>query len=161
MLADLPVVEGEEMVTTDYSITMTVLSIRFKRPGAYERLKRRAAQRTESISSVGERLIDEGLRMEAHPGIVFRDGPSGRRAALAAGPDVWEIIGLLRGLHGSLERRAAAAAAQLGLTEAQVRAASGYYAEFTDEIDAETASNDDVADRELAAWENERRLLSG
>ncbi|MDE0290276.1 MAG: hypothetical protein OXM88_17120 [bacterium] len=140
---------------------MTVLSIRFKRPGAYERLKRDAARRAESISSVGERLIDEGLRMEAHPGIVFRDGPSGRRAALAAGPDVWEIAGLLRGLRGSVEERVADAAIQLSLTESQVRATSRYYAEFTDEINAEIALNDDIADRELAAWENERRLLSG
>ena len=55
----------------------------------------------------------------------------------------------------------AVAAAQLGLTEAQVRTTSRYYAEFTDEIDAEIARNDHIADRELAAWENERRLLSG
>jgi len=145
----------------DYTVTMTVLSIRFKRPGSYQRLKRGAARRAESISAAGERLIDEGLRMEAHPGIVFRDGPSGRRAGLAAGPDVWEVVGLLRGLSGRVEERAAAAAAQLGLAEAQVRATSRYYAEFTDEIDTEIAHNDDIADRELAAWENERRLLSG
>ena len=148
-------------MTIGYAVTMTVLSIRFKRPGAYERLKRRAARRSESISSVGERLIDEGLRMEAHPGIVFRDGMSGRRAGLASGPDVWEVAGLLRGLRGSVEERVADATTQLGLTEAQVRATSRYYAEFTDEIDAEIALNDDIADRELAAWENERRLLSG
>ena len=149
------------MVTINYTVTMTVLSIRFKRPGAYERLKRGAARRAESISSAGERLIDEGLRMEAHPGIVFRDGPSGRRAGLAAGPDVWEVVGLLRGLRGSFEERVAAAAARLGLTEGQVRATSRYYAEFTDEIDAEITYNDDIADRELSAWERERRLLSG
>ena len=148
-------------MTIDYTVTMTVLSIRFKRPGAYQRLKRGAAQRAESISSAGERLIDEGLRMEAHPGIVFRDGPSGRRAGLAAGPDVWQVVGLLRDLRGGLEERVTATADQLGLTEVQVRATSRYYAEFTDEIDAEIAHNDDVADRELAAWENERRLLSG
>lgn len=99
--------------------------------------------------------------MEAHPGIAFRDGPIGRRAGLATGPDVWEVVGLLRGLSGSVEERVVATAAQLGLTEAQVRTTSRYYAEFTDEIDAEIAHNDDIADRELAAWENERRLLSG
>ena len=99
--------------------------------------------------------------MEAHPGVVFRDGPSGRRAGLASGPDVWEVAGLLRGLSGSVEERVANAAVQLGLTESQVRSTSRYYAEFTDEIDAEIALNDDIADRELAAWENERRLLSG
>ena len=152
---------GTSLVTTNYTVVMTVLSIRFKRPGAYERLKRGAARRAESISSAGERLIDEGLRMEAHPGIVFRDGPSGRRAGLATGADVWEVVGLLLGLEGSVEERVAAAAAQLGLTEGRVRTASRYYAEHTDEIDAEIARNEDMADRELAAWENERRLLSG
>jgi hypothetical protein len=148
-------------VTGDYTVVMAVLSIRFKRPGAYERLKRHAAQHAESISGVGERLIDEGLRMDAHPGIVFRDGPGGRRAGLAAGPDVWEVVGLLRGLRGSVEKRAVKAAEQLGLTVAQVRSASRYYAEFTDEIDGEIAANDAAADRNLAAWEAERRLLSG
>lgn len=149
------------MVTIDYNVVIPVLSIRFKRPGAYERLKRGAARRAESISSAGERLIDEGLRMEAHPGIVFRDGPSGRRAGLSTGPDVCEVVGLLLGLKGSVEERVATAAAQLGLTEGQVRATSRYYAKHTDEIDAEIARNEDMADIELAAWENERRLLSG
>ena len=148
------------MVIFDYTITMTVLSIRFKRPGVYERLKLCAAQGRGSISSVGERLIDEGLRMGAHPGIVFREGPSGRRAGLATGPDVWEVAGLLRGLRGSVEQRVDRAAAQLSLTEGQVRAASRYYAEFSEEIDTELAANDEAADHELAMWENERRLLS-
>lgn len=98
--------------------------------------------------------------MEAHPGIVFREGPSGRRAGLATGPDVWEVAGLLRGLHGSVEQRVDRAAAQLSLTEGQVRAASRYYAEFSEEIDTELAANDEAADHELAMWENERRLLS-
>ena len=49
---------------TDYTVVVTVLSIRFKRPGVYERLKRGAAQRAESLSSAGERLIDEGLIAE-------------------------------------------------------------------------------------------------
>ena len=151
----------KDAVTDDYNITMTVLSIRFRRPGAYDRLKRRAHQNAESISAVGERLIDEGLRMEAHPGIVFRDGPSGRRAGLAAGPDVWEIVGLMRNLRGSVDERAVHTADQMGLVQPQVRTASRYYAEFTDEIDAEIAQNDEAAELELVVWENERRLLSG
>jgi len=150
-----------DVVTTNYNVVMAVLSIRFKRPGAYERLRRHAAQHAESISGVGERLIDEGLRMATHPGIVFRDGPAGRRAALPGGPDVWEVVALLRGLRGNVEKRVARAAEQLGLTVGQVRAASRYYAEFPDEIDGEVAANDATADRELAAWEAERRLLSG
>ena len=74
---------------------------------------------------------------------------------------MWEIVGLMRDLTGSVEERAGRAAAQLGLATSQVRTASRYYAEFTDEIDAEIAQNDEMADLELAIWENERRLLSG
>jgi len=37
------------------------------------------------------------LRMQRFPGIVFVEGPAGRRAHLAGtGLDVWEVIGLLR-----------------------------------------------------------------
>lgn len=98
--------------------------------------------------------------MDAHPGVVFRDGASGRRAGLAAGADVWEVVTLLRGLPGAVDRRVSKAAAQLGLTVSQVRAASRYYAEFEDEITAEIAANEEAADREMAVWEAERRLLS-
>ena len=149
------------MKNVDYNVVMPVVSIRFKQPDAYERLKRHAAQRAESISGLGERLIDEGLRMAAHPGIVFRDGPTGRRAGIAAGPDVWEVASLLRDLPGAVDERLTEAAGQLGLTVAQVRAASRYYADFPAEIDAQIAANDDAADRELATWESERRLLRG
>ena len=74
---------------------------------------------------------------------------------------MWEVAQLLQGLSGSVEERVANAAAQGGLAESQVRSTSCYYAEFAHEIDAEIAPNDDIADRELAAWENERRLLLG
>ena len=49
-----------------------------------------------TASSVAARLVDEGLRMEEHPGVMFRDGPMGRRATLVGGPDVWEVIRALR-----------------------------------------------------------------
>jgi hypothetical protein len=61
------------------------------------RLDERARRRSEPKTRTAERLIDEGLRMEDHPGITFRDGPTGRRAALAGGPDVWEVIETLHG----------------------------------------------------------------
>ena len=40
-------------MTIDYSVTMMVLSIRFKRPGAYQRLKQGTVRRTESIAAAG------------------------------------------------------------------------------------------------------------
>ncbi len=138
---------------------MSILSIRLKREELHDRLRRRAAARGESASGLGERLIDEGLRMDAHPGIVFREGPSGRRAGLASGPDVWQIASLLLALEGPAEERIEECSCRMGLSPYQVRIASRYYAEFATEIDAEIAANEEAADRELAAWEAEQRLL--
>src|SRR5947207_2521761 len=57
-----------------------------------EQLEAQAREHGETVPGLAVQLIEEGLRMERHPGIVFRDGPTGRRAALAHGPDVWEVI---------------------------------------------------------------------
>ena len=74
----------------------TPLSIRFD-AALLVRLRRRAgATAGLSTSALAQRLIDEGLRMADHPGVIFKDGPSGRRAALAYGPDIWEIVKFLR-----------------------------------------------------------------
>src|ERR1700677_5094399 len=51
-----------------------------------------AANPGMSLSSAANRLVDEALRMAEHPGVIFRSGPTGRRAALAGGPDVWEVV---------------------------------------------------------------------
>ncbi len=89
--------------------------------------------------------------MEDHPGIVFRDGPAGRRAALAGGPDVWEVIETLKGT-GLADEQAVAATAEWGaLTHAQVRVAVRYYADFRDEVDARIVHNSEEADRQRAA----------
>ena len=74
----------------------TPLSIRFT-PSLLARLRQRARAMTgASAAGLAQRLIDEGLRMADHPGVIFKDGPSGRRAALAYGPDIWEVIKFLR-----------------------------------------------------------------
>ena len=73
--------------------------------------------------------------MEDHPGITFRDGPAGRRAALSGGPDVWEVIETLQGTGLTGEEAVAATAKWGHLTPAQVRMAVRYYAEYRDEVD--------------------------
>jgi hypothetical protein len=80
------------------------VSIRF-REDVHRRLRRAATRRGESVSALAARLVDEGLRMEDHPGIVFRDGPTGRRAALAGGPDVWEVASGFRFTKGKRTAR--------------------------------------------------------
>jgi uncharacterized protein (DUF433 family) len=123
------------------------------------RLDARARRRGEPKARTAERLIDEGLRMEDHPGIVFRDGPAGRRAALAGGPDVWEVIETLTGTGLSGEPAIAAAAEWGNLTLAQVRAAVRYYGEFHDEIDERITSNRTEAERHRAIWEQAQEAL--
>ena len=97
--------------------------------------------------------------MIEHPGVVFKDGPSGRRAAIAFGPDVWEVVKLLREIDERGPAAVDAAADVLALPEAKVRVAMHYYASYTEEIDAEVTQADEESEAAEAAWRAERRLL--
>jgi hypothetical protein len=55
------------------------------------KLKLSATAAGETLSDRLRRYADEGTRRDEHPIITFRDGPTGRRAGLITGPDVWEI----------------------------------------------------------------------
>lgn len=116
------------------------------------RLDADARLRGEPKARTAERLIDEGLRMGDFPGIVFRDGPAGRRAALAAGPDVWEVIETVKSSGLTGERAVDAAADWGNLTVAEVRLAVRYYGEFQDEIDERILANRRAAEQARAAW---------
>lgn len=113
-----------------------------------ERLKALSARDGVSASQLAERYIDEGLRAEEFPGIVFRRGPAGRRAGLVGGPDVWEV---LRDLRGAKDAGVADAvshvAAASELSDGQVRLAAAYYAAYADEIDARLAAEEELAER--------------
>jgi hypothetical protein len=126
---------------------------------ALARLDAGARRRGEPKSRTAERLIDEGLRMEEHPGIVFRDGPAGRRAALASGPDVWEVIETVIGTGLTGEDAVAQAAKWGGVSPAQVRLAVRYYGDFQDEIDGRIAANREQAERLRQAWERAQKAL--
>jgi len=124
-----------------------------------ERLATAAAAEDTTITELVERFIREGLAGAAHPGIVFNPGPSGRRAALAGGPDVWEIAAALRHVTGSESERVRAVADQFGLHERQVVLALNYAAANRDEIDRRVRANDQaLAEAERVAAERERLL---
>lgn len=93
-----------------------------------------------------ERLVSEGLDTLEHPGIVYRDGPTGRRPALAVGPDVWEVVSALRHTTGSEEQRIGGLAEQFGLHPRHVRTALDFAATHRESIDAEVAANDAAAE---------------
>lgn len=125
-----------------------------------ERLERRAERVGSSKSQLAERYIDEGMRMEAHPGIVFRDGATGRRAGLAKGPDVWEVIGVLQASEARGEAAIAATAEWATLTVDHVRSAISYYAEFPDEVDERIHRNFDDIDEAEERWRREQLVTA-
>lgn len=59
-----------------------------------ERLQRQAAVEGISERALLERLVREGLDAVHYPGIVYRVGPTGRRARLAVGPEPETAEGL-------------------------------------------------------------------
>jgi hypothetical protein len=139
---------------------MAVVSIRFSDEPLHQRLKSSAHRRNVGISTLAERLIDEGLRMEAHPMIVFRDGPSGRRSQLVGGPEVTEVIGAIVGGDVPPEQRRSRAAELLGLSEMMVDAAMAYYADYSDDVNADLQLRAELASTAEAAWRRQQELLS-
>ena len=97
--------------------------------------------------------------MRRFAGIVFRDGPTGRRAGLAHGPDVWEIVRDLK-RHGADGDPISAVAEETGLAPELIDLAADYYATFPDEIDDRIAADVRAAEelRELA--DRRQRMLS-
>jgi hypothetical protein len=117
-----------------------------------------------SLSSAANRLVDEGLRMSEQPGVVFRDGSSGRRVGLVAGPDVWEIVRAVRSAREAepdLDEAAVVdlVAANTGTPVRLVRIAVRYWATYPEEIDIEIASSDRAERDAELAWHREHDLL--
>ena len=119
-----------------------------------------------SLSAAANMLVDEGLRMMEHPGVIFRAGPSGRRAGLAAGPDVWEIVRAVRSARAAEPELGehellAMVAENTGVPVRLIRIATGYWAAYPDEIDAEVAAADAAEENAERAWRREQELLAG
>ncbi|MGH4016079.1 MAG: hypothetical protein ACRDSL_19580 [Pseudonocardiaceae bacterium] len=137
----------------------TPLSVRFDR-GVLDRLRRRAASTPGATpSGLVQRLVDEGLRMAEHPGVVFKDGPGGRRPALKVGPDIWELVKFLREIDERGEPAIEAAREVFTIPETAVRAGLAYYTSYPDEIDAWIADADAVSERAEQAWRQQQELL--
>jgi hypothetical protein len=109
------------------------------------------------MSSTANRLVDEGLRMIEHPGVVFRDGPTGRRAGPAAGPDVRQVVRAVRSARTAEpdldeEGVLSLTAANAGLSLRLVRIAVRYWAAHADEVDAEIAAAEDAEGAAVSCW---------
>lgn len=138
----------------------TPLSIRFT-PSLLARLRQRARAMTgASAAGLAQRLIDEGLRMADHPGVIFKDGPSGRRAALAYGPDVWEVIKFLREVDERGPAALAAAAEVFAVDTSRIATVISYYGDYADDIDAEISDANEASARAEAAWRVQQQLIA-
>ena len=103
--------------------------------------------------------------MEEHPGVLFRDGPSGRRAVLIGGPDVWEVVRVVqsaRAAEPDLDAEAVVrlAVETIGLPPSKVRGALDYRAAYPDEIEQQIRDAEEAERVAEELWQRERRLLS-
>lgn len=151
--------------TSDYAVGMSSpSSVRFDRHVAARLARFVASHPGLSSSAATNLLVDEALRTQEHPLIVFRDGPAGRRARLVGGPDVWEVARAIRSARTAeadlgTQELVALVSDTAGVSPRLIRATIEYWASFPDEIDGWI----DRADAEAAAaeqrWHREQALL--
>ena len=118
-----------------------------------------------SGSSAANRFVDEALRMEDHPGVIFREGPTGRRAVLIGGPDVREVIRAVRSARRSepgldAEQIIELVRATAGISASLVDTAIRYWAAYPDEIDTWIDEVEVFEEQQLQAWERRQDLLA-
>ena len=121
-------------------------------------IRRRADLSGVSQTALVERYVEEGIRLDEHPMIAFRNSPLGRRAMLTGTRlDVSQVADTVRAEGGSVET----AASYLTLGSHQVRACIQYYAEHQAEVDAYAARVSAENDRLREAHQREQALLAG
>ncbi len=127
---------------------------------ARARLASRAAHEGMTATALLDQLIIEGIDQLDYPGIVFRGPAHDRRAALAAGPDVWEIIARLQELDGSEEQRISLLAAESDLHPRLIRIALDYAAEHPSGIRERIDRNRAMAERSRHTARQREALLA-
>jgi uncharacterized protein (DUF433 family) len=126
-------------------------------PSTLEHLRRRAREAGQPQTALAERYIEEGLRMDEHPLIYFRDGAAGRRPALLGTRlDVADVIETIRQNDNSVEQTAAYLELPVDWVEACLR----YYADYREEIDDWIDRSRAIAEREEERWRRRDEALA-
>ena len=126
-------------------------------PRTLEHLKRRAREAGQPQTVLAERYIEEGLRMDEHPLVYFRDGAAGRRPALLGTRlDVADVIETIHQNDNSVEHTAAYLELPIDRVEACLRYYADYSAEIDDWIDRARA----IAEREEERWRRRGEALA-
>jgi hypothetical protein len=124
------------------------------------RLASRAAREGMTATALLDQLIVEGTDQLDYPGIIFRGPAHDRRAALAAGPDVWEVVARLQELEGSEEQRISILAAESDLHARLIRIALDYAAEHSDEVRERIDRNRGMTERSRRMAQEREALLA-
>ena len=127
---------------------------------AKTRLASRAAREGMSATALLGQLIVEGIDQLDYPGIVFRGPAHDRRAALAAGPDVWEVVARLQELEGTEEQRISLLVAESDLHPRLVRIALDYAAEHPDQVLERIGRNRAMAEQSRRMAQQREALLA-
>jgi hypothetical protein len=127
---------------------------------ARTRLAARAAREGTTATALLDQLIIEGIGQLDYPGIIFRGPAHDRRAGLAAGPDVWEIVARLQELEGSEEQRISLLTAESDLHPRLIRIALDYAAEHPDEVRERIGRNREMAERSRRMARQRKSLLA-
>jgi uncharacterized protein (DUF433 family) len=126
-------------------------------PITVARLKQRARDTHAPQTALAERYIEEGIRLDEHPLIYFRDGEAGRRPALLGTRlDVAEVVSTIKQNDNSV----AEAADYLETPVEHVEACLNYYADYKDEIDAWIERSHAIAQRERERWQRRQQALA-
>jgi hypothetical protein len=126
---------------------------------AKERLQQRADREGITATALLERLILEGVDTLVHPGIVYRGPAADRRAAIAGGPDVWEVVVRLRELTGAEEERIELLAEESELHPRQIRLALEFAVRHPHDVDRRIALQEEaIRESQQAAEQREAYL---
>lgn len=137
---------------------MTTEQRSFRLSAATLSLLDETAERTgESRNALAERLLGEALRIERHPLIRFQRGAAARSEPLLVGTrlKVHQVIATVRASKGDVGE----AAEYLSIAPRLVRAAVDYFAEFSEEVEADAESARRLEEDERARWERQQRAL--
>jgi hypothetical protein len=92
-----------------------------------------------SLSETIELLAVEAIKVREFPGVYFFAGPTGRRARLHGGPDVWEVVEpyLHSGKNWQILKEC-----YPHVPEQALQTALRYYEAYPEEIEVRIARND-------------------
>ena len=113
-------------------MSSAVKSIRVD-PETASDIERLSTGKRTTFSALAAEMLCEATKMRRCPGVVFADGPAGRRARIeGTGIEIWEVISSYLAL-GKNEQRLKEA--YHWLTERQLLAALGYNGAYPREIE--------------------------